>query len=255
MAKITTGIIIIIMFLTSGCIPSTERVEKNLEDGTTLVYNLKGGIRNGSYESFYKNKQTKSRMTYVDGVIDGKAYYFDSLGNKEAIEFFDKGELRKVIQYHSNGKVFVSAGMLSNYNNGAYFQMKEDGDTIMVAMYDKDTTLYSKVYDQDDWKVLDYYLDYQLSVIDNGDSLKVEIFHPSPDPNLKWKFALGEFSDVAMNNDEYKNHFIELKKKKTNIGSFTIAKTSVDDKIKGVILEYDMKTKVTFSTRIEEDIE
>ncbi len=245
MAKITQKLIFLFIFLACA-----ERVERSLENGMQVTYYEEFGVKHGPYQAFYQNGRLQFEVNYIDGKEHGEAKFFDTLGVLLAIEVYDEGVIKQSTQFHENGRISVSTGRNGEYRDGSYYQLSENADTIATGYFELDTAVYLKVYDQSNGTVLDYLLDYEIEYTDfSQDSLIVTLKHPSPDPNLKWKFALGEFTDNEISN----KNFVDLEFAEANIGRFIIPKSSlINNSIKGLIIEYDIAKDVTFSTQVNE---
>jgi len=245
----------VFFILLSGCDFISEKVDAIAEDGTRIVYGKEFGLKEGLYQHFHKNGQVHFEVEFVSGNEEGEGKFYDSLGRLTMIEVYKEGTVVKSIEYYENGNIELITGRSNEFRDGPLFQMTERGDTIATAFFELDSSRYSKIYDMHDGALLDYYLDYRLGFLDKGaDSVLIKLVHRSPDPNLDWRFALGEFSDEEIDNYEHENAFVNLEMEAVNIGSFIMHKSNlVNGRVKGIIVEYDRD--FVFSTPVDEKIE
>ncbi len=240
-----------------GCNPELKRLEEKREDGSYIVYHERAGVTEGLYQSYDSKHRLETEVLFKNGKKDGDKKYYDSLGNIRAIELYDNGLLVHHTQFHENGNVQVSASKKAEKLDGPYYQFSNDYDTIVTAFYRSDTAIYVKAFDHDDPKlVLEYFVNYQVETKElNADSMEVEFYFPSPDPNLKWAFALGRFTQDEINNDEFEKNRVEIDFVEINRGSFVINRSSlIEGRLYGIIIEYDKIRNATFLTHINEEI-
>lgn len=246
---------VLIFVLLASC-GSKDRVEKELEDGTTIAYNVQNELKEGLFQSFYKNGQLKSEVYFEKGLREGKATYFDSLGIIYSKELYKFDTLVHYTDYWQNGNIKEDVDMLGKRRNGAYFYLNQIGDTLIAAHFSKGKGMYIKSFDTPDQSLKTYQSTYKTNFRDhsNMDSLIVELQIPSPDPNVKWKFALGDYSNEEIENYTYEKSFVDLKMDAVNVGSLVLKRsTFIDGRLRGIIVEYDKD--YVFHTPVDEKIE
>jgi len=193
-----------LFLLVSSCGFIHEKVDTQAEDGTRIAYTKELGVKEGLYQHFHKNGQVRFEVQFVGGNEEGEGKFYDNTGRLEMVELYKEGTVISSTEYHENGAIKLTTERKDKLRHGALFQMTDKSDTIVVAYFELDTTKYIKAYDVSKEDVLDYYLDYRLGFAARGqDSVLIKLMHRSPDPKVEWKFALGVFSDEAIDNYEY----------------------------------------------------
>lgn len=91
---------------------SGEVTERNSDGTVKAIYNVKDGVEDGPYESFWTNGNTKAKMNKKNGEIEGDRTLYREDGTREKWENFHQGEKNgRYIIYDKTGKNIVEDGV------------------------------------------------------------------------------------------------------------------------------------------------
>ena len=100
-------------------------------DGKTInaVYTVdKNGIKQGDYESYYKNGKPSIKGTYVDGKEDGLWEYYYENGRLWKKCSYQNGEKDGLyVTYYENGQLGEKCFYKNGRKDGPYISYREDG--------------------------------------------------------------------------------------------------------------------------------
>jgi uncharacterized protein RhaS with RHS repeats len=149
MKKILNIITLSLIFLLIGC----GKTDKEYYDTGELMseYQLnENGNYHGEYRLYYKNGYLHEVVNYIDGVLQGEAIRYDSLGNLLVKgKFLDGKKHGKVINYHPNGKISIFLTYEKDIKNGWTKIYSDNGKLTYEGLSRNDTTIYSRNYEKD----------------------------------------------------------------------------------------------------------
>ncbi len=101
--KSTTTTFLVIMLASCG-VGNTDK-EKNTEspNAGTESTTADTAALNGTRQTFHRSGKLKSEYSYSNGLLDGPAALFDSLGRRRIEQWYSKGILKSEVKYTEEG--------------------------------------------------------------------------------------------------------------------------------------------------------
>ncbi len=203
MKKIVTLVIVSLLFISctevkkeyypSGKVKSETEMKGGKEHGTVIVYHekthpimmkyqMKNGVKDGSFEKFYFDGSCEYQAFYVDGKLEGKEVMFDKDGGI-VYEANYKNGLKDgpYSTYHSKGMLKEKGAFKNDLWEGEWLYYDENGMIVGDATFTGGTGALH-AYNENGNLVLstEYVANVkngkEISFANNGDTLKEVIF-------------------------------------------------------------------------------
>lgn len=187
---------------------------------------MENGVKNGLYREYSEDGRLLIECYYSNDELDGEFKIYDSFGLSKWM-MFENGIKIHQREYYSSGQLKLDSDFEGDVKNGNYFQMTEQGDTIYLGHFKKDTLYYEKIISNNSVSKVFFFAKLEVREVES-DSVHVMVDFHSPTPI--WNAAIVGRYDL--NNDPNSLDFIDTLHVFKGYGrhlEFVIPKESVHD--------------------------